>query len=337
MRTITKCLAIGAVALGWASGVGAQPNADENAALRYWRAFSLMSESDAEMISTLTDAKAEGDAWLDDEANTSWLDEQGDTIELLLDASEMPEADFGIDYDKGIEALLTHLAPMRQAARLTLLRAEADLASGDTRSAIEHAAGAMRMAQHLTDDRVIISSLVAASIFDSASDFIENALNEGEFAKADLAPIRAALDRFDTGDPFGAERGIATEGEIFAKWTRRRLASLPPDERRELILSFLGHTEDEVGPEGEAVLDILSRDEGLNEQMRLYTMFFRQAREAWDKEDARERLRLLEKGVKEGVFGHVAVYLAPSLTRVQEQDSNMRERFEHIERLIEAR
>lgn len=337
MRTITKSLAIGAVALGWASGVGAQVSSDENAALRYWRAFSLMSEKDAETISTLTDANAKGDAWLRNEAHTTWLDGQSDTIELLIDASKMPEADFGIDYDKGTEALLTHLSPMRQAARLTLLRAEADLASGDAPSAIERTAGAMRMAEHITDDRVIISALVAASIFDRASGFLEAAIANGELAGADLAPIRASMDRFDDADPFGAERGVASEGEIFAEWIHRKLASLPPEERRATILSFLGYTEDDVTPEGETMLEIFSRDEGLNEQMRLYKMFFRQAREAWDKEDARDRLRLLEKGVKEGVFGHVAVYLAPSLTRVQKQDAKAREQFASIERLIEAR
>ena len=334
MRDILAWLICATIGTASAPGVGAQVTADENAALRYLRAYSLIRESDAERIAELWDAQQVGEPWLENDANTSWLERKDDTIALLVKASRMVEADFGIDYDEGIEALLTHLAPMRQSARLALLRGEADLDEGDARSAIEHAASALRMAEHITDDRVIISSLVSLSIFEEAAEFIERAHEDGALMNTDTSPLREALARFDRGDPFGVITSLESEAQIVGDWAHRELSSLSKPEREALVLNVVNTRPEDLSEEGRAFLERIETEDGLDREIASYKLYYRQTIDAWDEPDAEQRLRELREGVREGVFGAISYYMVPALGRLYRQDMEARARIRELAEMV---
>jgi len=337
MRSTKTTLAapIAGLVLATSASFGAPVETNDNAALRYWRAFSLLSEADSETIKTLHDAQqARGDTWLDNQEHAEWLASKGETIGLLIDASEMPEADFGIDYAKGIDALLTHLSPMRASARLLLLRARADLRAGEPDLAVERVAAAMRMAEHITDDRVIISSLVSATTFKAAGDLILEAHESGALDGADLTPVRGAMDRFDRRDPFAVLESVRSERDIFGGWLHRTLADLPENGRAGTVLDMLSLSATKMDEEGRRAIATIETNKGLDSQMASLRLYFKQAIDAWHEPDAPDRLRMLEQSVSEGVFGNVAIFMAPSLTRAHEHDTRARAGFDELLRIV---
>ena len=333
LKSGLTAIVTGAIVLATATNADAQLiKQNDNAALRYWRAFSLMSEADTETTKEL--ASQDGDGWLQNEEHVKWLEGRASAIELLTDASRMTESDFGIDYDKGIEALITHLGPMRSSARLLILRAEADLHEGNTADAIEHAAAALRMAEHISDEGILISSLVSVSIFSTASEFIHRAHKDGEFQHEDLTPIRDALARFDRNDPFGAERAVEAEAEIFGGWIHRKLADADANERAELLVSLTGDPSDHPTERTRRLIESVDTLDKLDAQMSSYKLYCVQALAIWNDEDASEQLRELGEGISKGLFGNVAMYLAPAMNKVHSRDMEARLGYELISEIV---
>jgi hypothetical protein len=302
-RFTRPLLAAAIFALAGASGANAVDSKD-NAALGYWRAFSLITPERAEALSTIDRTTiGRADFVIDDKALLDTLRDEG-LISRIIEAAAKPECDFAIDYERGIDALLPHLGPMRKSAILLTLRARLDLAAGDTAHAATCLVAALRSAEHIVDDELLISSLVSNSIVAVIQPVVEFGVSQGAFDAGQRQQMRAAVDRFSTDDPFGIMSSMRREKSMVAHWAATRLSG--PD-AASILASLSGEDEDD------AVRRVVNGD--LPGQIALYELFMSKATEALQARDI-AALDGIRDAVREGAFGDLTLVIAPSFHHV---------------------
>jgi hypothetical protein len=290
---------------------------NENAALRYWRAWASWTP---ESTRAIADAAAENLS-ADDAAVLDVLNAQSETIGQLIDASRFERCDWGVDYDDGVNALLPHLALMRRSVQLLALAGDAAIAQGDADLAAESYAAAFRMSEHAAQDRFIISPLVSIAMFALTREHVERALESGAFSGAQRAALADALSRFDDTDPFGSRAALLFEGRMIAAWLDDQLGEGDIDRFDALVsgLVFMG--------DGEAAPDTYgpgTKVETVRRDIELVERFYGLVHEAWDSDDAQAKLASLGESVAAGDFGKLARLIAPALNRAQQNDADTR-------------
>ena len=306
MRTLlTRTLAGLALSATLASAALAVDSKD-NAALRYWRAFALVTPAHVEVISGV-DRNRIGDAdfVIRDEAVLNILRDDSLISRLVVGAAK-PDCDFAIEYDKGLDALLPHLGPMRTSAVILLLRARMDLAEGDAAHASQALEAVLRSSEHLVSDDTLISSLVSLAMFALAQPVIELGVSQKAFDANQIVTLRDALDRFAEKDPFGVLASIRREKEVIAGWAASTLRGeagaewlrVLPDE------DAAGHLAKYRAPGG----DITSH-------ISLYELYMERAILALERRDG-ATLASLSEAADAGAFGDLTGTLAPSFSNL---------------------
>jgi hypothetical protein len=313
-RTLVAGALLGAVLTGsTAPAQNFQParavvTADQNAALRYWRAFAMMDENLRNLLgadaATLTDPTFEASP----ELRKAVADASSVIDQLTLGAS-MAQCDFGVDRNLGVGALLPQLQPMRSAARLLLVDARLQIEAGDSRTAAERIATALRMADHAAQDGFVICSLVSVAMFSGVRSVTEQLLDQGAFSAEDRAVLRDALAMFPAGDPFRAEAAIRGEADSITDWVR---ATLKEADGRETLTRAL---DDGSSPSFRtAALDALEQAT-LQSHADLLRVAYAQLLAAWNAPDPEAALAKLGEEVDAGAFGSFARTLLPALDR----------------------
>jgi hypothetical protein len=298
--------------------------ADANAALRYWRAWTFLQEDERAWLQALDSSTlADGDFELDDEG-LARLHSERETIDMLIEASAMERCDFGIDYQKGPEALIPHLSAMRLSAFLLAVDARVAFDNGETEQAVASLAAGYALAEHCTQDRVLISALVGMSIFRLIDDVVLYAEDINALDEASRRTLCAALDRFDDEDPFRVLRSIEMEGRMMGDWWMAAARRGDFD----LLASTLDGAaagdavESLVGPMRRAArADVNAIAAAQVEPFRTY---YESVEQAWNQEDAPRQLAVLEKGVVQGDFGPFTQVMGASLRRVYRNDIESR-------------
>ncbi len=286
----------------------------DNAALGYWRAWSVL-DLDETKRNLLRDAgsAADPDFVPSEELRALLADED---IEVILRATRRPHCDFGVDVDRGIDALLPHLAPMRDSARLLALDARVHLDDGDVDGAVERVAAGYRIAAHCASEPFLISSLVSLAVFATIDEVAAHVMTAQHLSEAQRAVLQDALGRFSADDPAGIKRGITSERDVFVSWVRDELTGPAAIERLDALTGDLPESE-ACGAELRAMIE---RGEGIEVQIELLERYYDLVLEAWDRDDAQAAVRRLGELVEVGEMGHLAQLLAPALTRVRAND-----------------
>ncbi len=304
-RIARPLLAAALLALTGVSHANAVDSKD-NAALGYWRAFSLVTPDNAKAISAFNrDAIGAADFTIEDESVRAIV-RNDDIVTRLIEAAGKPDCDFAIDYERGIYALLPHLGPMRTSALILILRARLDLAEGDAAHATESLEAVLRSSEHLVDEDTLISSLVSMAIFASAQPVIEYGVAQGAFDAAQRATLRAAFDRFAKDDPFRVLASIRREKSVITDFVRTSLQG-------EAGLEAVRVAGD--SPAARRLAEQIANNEDLAPQIALYQLFMDQATAALESRDL-AAIQELEKGIDAGVFGDVAATFAPGFSAV---------------------
>lgn len=192
----------------------APPGPEVNAAEEY-RALS------AAMAPALVEAARSGDLSADTER---LLADASAIRDRLVWVSRAPSCDWDIDYSSGLEALLPHLGPNRNLARMLDLDAQLASRRGDTTQSANNVAALIRMSRHV-DGRAVLEDLVAISYVELATQRIVD--DADSWTSAERAFVLAELDQVDVADPFGLSGDLA--------WIRNLAAQAgepPPDEAR---------------------------------------------------------------------------------------------------------
>lgn len=288
----------------------AHPQDPTNAALVYYRIWQVIPEE----LTTL-DIPLEPDWYPDPKAAALLADTNNQRIiKHLLRAAEMQDADWGIEYSDGINALLPHLSKLRFSARLLAADARRVAAANDPVGAAVRIAAISGLATHCANDRTMISSLVSCAIADLACRETEYLLDKAN-PPATVHPILfAGLDRLPTRDPFGFQSAIAGE-RYFLDWAETRINASGG-------MAQLVHICRQSDPtrEQESTLNLLQRlnASGLRSAFTKARAYYSELAATWSlpPRQAEPRLAALEQDLAD--YGIIAELFAPRAAKSYE-------------------
>ncbi len=283
-----------------------------NAALRYWTIWGTVPP---EMLQAAADVDWASFGAELDPAKLPALFREGSPacIPELVEASRLTQCDFGIEREKGIEALLPHLPQMRASARLLRVDARRQLAAGHADAAATRLASIYRMASQLSHDDVLISTLVSVAIAAHAGPEVEVLAASGRLTASGRDEILEAIRAFPEGDPFRHQQALAGEDRLIADWI---LANFRGEKAGQELIARIGEM---LTPDpAEARNKIAALDEtGLRAEVDRLRSAYAEARAAWNAPDGEERVAGIQARVGEGEYGSLAQLLFAYVTNVR--------------------
>jgi len=133
-------------------------------------------------------------------ASEALLQENAPCLEKLRVVATMRRSRFPLDFSKGFDMDLSHLAPLRSAVRLLVLDAECKADSGKFEEASQSLADALRVGETLRYEPVLISQLVRIAMHGIACRGIERVLNRGNVIGLDYGMLQSLLDKAEDTD-----------------------------------------------------------------------------------------------------------------------------------------
>jgi len=118
-------------------------------------------------------------------------------IELLHQVLERPKLDFQLDYKKGAEMLLPHLAPMKRAAQKLDAAVICDLHNGDTGMAATNILTLLGLVQRNASEGLLISHLVRIAMTSIAVSPTWELLQATNITDAQLAAVQKGWEQMD--------------------------------------------------------------------------------------------------------------------------------------------
>lgn len=305
-------LALGALVT---SGAALAIDSKDNAALRYYLAWTLFDQGDRELVKQAARSGVNEADWFAPEGVTlEWIDKI--PAELLVEAASFPSIDFGINYDKGPYFLVPHIGAMRMSIYTMVVGARLKLDAGDIDGAVDMIAAGYRISEHSTHDRILISSLLSHAIFHTVDLMSEYAESLGVLTDAHYAQIAHALSRLDRRDPFGIKEAVRGEREIFLGWVEDRMNEDDRVAVRDLLPELAGEIDASAVT---AMIKALDRGDNLQPEIHLAKMFYNRALAVWDKPNAIDELAELDTMLKDGGFGPLGSLLGPPLGEIHER------------------
>jgi len=290
----------------------------DNAALLYYRYFELLDDELADSVKAFA---ADNGGW----DNHDWIPNEelaeqlaaADSIRGFLRATTIDNADFGVEVELGVFAILSHLTPMRATARLVAADARRLAAEGDIDAAARRIAALHTAARHTSQDSVVISSLVGMAIAKLACGETQHLAESGQLSTESRDLLLDAINAYDNNDPFSARQSITNERDIFLAWIRVTFADATGQELLDAFATI-------AGPQGHSGLAELTAEQ-LAADMDRTLDYYDTALRVWPNPDAVAQLHDLEKVVQAGGFGATAVVIAPSLEKVRENQTRAQE------------
>jgi len=292
----------------------------QNAALRYYQAWSLMSDELADSISEGLDEPHEPwePPWSPAEEDLKLLRGAGNPIRILLRGSKLERCDFGIDYQRGPETLLPHLGELRRGAMLLIADARLKIDAGEIDEAVQRIAAGYRMAEHTAQNPLPITTIVAVSMFAVADGMATHADQRNLLNDEHRAALRTALERFDPDDPFSFVQAMEMERRMNVDWLRRRIQTHDSTESFETELQRLfGEQASRSGIN----LDFENLS-AAHTQIELLDQMYAHARRAFSSANPAQELKRLEGNVDAGAYGPLASLFQPKFSLLYDQYYN---------------
>jgi hypothetical protein len=274
-----------------------------NAALRYWMAFALMQDPPADKgTQELLENVAEGRAPWNEPRLGPLIDQNTGAILTMQRATELPECNWGLEYDLGPETPLAHLAKARVMARLNVLYGMRSAAKHDGRGAVETWLAGLRFAQHLAQGGSLIGALTAKAALLADLEALTHAVENGSLESASLERIEHALQALP---PYGFDWNQALSFEFLGEEMAMKQLAQSPDPKL-LYKQWFG----EAAPASFALPNpsVLSQWHNLTEQA-LVAFHHTSA-------DTKDRLAKIRRDIVS--LNPVLGEITPSLTRVED-------------------
>lgn len=323
---LSLLLVLGALPVG-----RAQPPEDtSNAATWYRRAIERLNGITAEQWDVL----AEYQGGTPSPEVRGVLQRAQPALADLQRAANQSYSDFGLDFNDGVFMLIPHLGGMRQLTRLAAADARVRIADGDGSGAAAEIAAMCRMADHVSSDHVMISSLVSAAVFSLTGGVMDGGYDGAVFSTADSALLLTTMQSFDQRDPFSAIDAMVGEQMMSMQTIRNALAAGDPMGFREIasVYGLDGEQQDHISAMDGAALE---RELGnYSRVMDRYIVAFSME----DPEAAKIEIARLDAACQNGEFGVMAAVLAPALGTCYEaldkHRSLFHERMASLERIV---
>lgn len=190
------------IALLSASSALAQRNASlaENAALRYWSAFSEIQDSG------LTDQQAkelnailDGTAPYDDSKYKDLLEKNTLALEIMARATSLPNCDWGLDYGLGHDVPVDYARKALVLGRLNVLYAFHLLKTGNKDGAVRALAAGLRFSHDVGNGGSLFATLIAKDLLMSHLRAVADALRLEQLSPNQRSQLQAAVTRVGEG------------------------------------------------------------------------------------------------------------------------------------------
>ncbi|MHC4993336.1 MAG: hypothetical protein ACYTGC_20410, partial [Planctomycetota bacterium] len=185
---------------------------NRNAATWYARAFEAKQISN-EQLRTIDD-------WLQNPAGApspavrQILADAAATMSFARRGARQRYSDHALAYEKGFELTLPHLSQSRAVAKLMSADAMVKLHDGDVTGAADRVASLVRMGEHVGHDRIVISSLVAQSVWNIGDETLQTMLDRGLLEADEAAIVLEAATDLPEQDPFNYVEAVYMEQEL---------------------------------------------------------------------------------------------------------------------------
>lgn len=180
------------------------PAKERNAALLYWQ-YRALESSTTLLYMDLPDDPA----WIPDEAVCQQLTQSQDAVGLLLRAGAQKTCDWGIEYELGMDATLSHTVMARGATRVLRADARRLAAAGDMSGATDRVVAIFALVRHLCHHEARLPERTqAASVATVAAKEVQWLLEHGGIGSEDSLRLAAEVRNLTKTDPFGFVDGI---------------------------------------------------------------------------------------------------------------------------------
>ncbi len=187
---------------------------EENAALKYYQAFTLLPKMDAERDKILGDRENSNFG----PAAVKLIEDCAGSLKLLHRGAKDAGCNWGTDID-GPNTLLPHINKARELSHIALLRARWYFEQGKHRAGLDDVIAVLTLARHLGHEELMISILVQFTIEQQAIDTVARFL-----PKFDTEVLQLVGKRIEALPPGGSLGGaIMFEREHMVKWQIRQI------------------------------------------------------------------------------------------------------------------
>ncbi len=211
------------------------PKSVTNAVL--WNAFKLPTSSS--FYGGWHEGHVEDlDAWRTWFTNTDLLaalSKYDPILRQISEASERPYCRFPVRYEDTYAALLPHLSPLRNFARIYHLRALTELSAGQTDAALDDVQMCLRLADKIKDEPLLISFLVKVAMINLATQPVWEGLGAHRWNDHHLSALQASFENINQFGSFAK----ALRGERILEYLMMRELIEKPAERAGLFKLFV--------------------------------------------------------------------------------------------------
>ena len=166
----------------------------DNAAVLYYKAV-MFYEVDDEMADMLAGLK-EGEIEVNDKIR-EFVKKNRLIINTVLDAAEVKNCDWGMDFSQGLEMQMPSLGGLKKLVYLVIADAEILAAEGDYEAAISRCMSLYKMARHL-NDRVLINYLVGIAVNGITNNCVNRIMSDMPQDMENLTRLKNQLIEIDS-------------------------------------------------------------------------------------------------------------------------------------------
>ena len=201
------------IALLSAGSALAQRNAalTENAALRYWSAFSEVQDSGiTDQQAKELNAILDGTAPYDDSKYKDLLEKNALALEIMARATSLPSCDWGLDYGLGHDVPVDYARKALVLGRLNVLYAFHLLKTGNKDGAVRALAAGLRFSHDVGNGGSLFATLIAKDLLTSHLRAVSGALRLEQLSASQRLQLQTAVARVGEGLdwPMAAKRDL---------------------------------------------------------------------------------------------------------------------------------
>jgi hypothetical protein len=187
------------------------PSLTENAALRYWSAFSEVQDSGiTDQQAKELNAILDGTAPYDDLKYKDLLEKNTLALEIMARATSLPNCDWGLDYELGHDVPVDYARKALVLGRLNVLYAFHLLKTGNKDGAVRALAAGLRFSHDVGNGGSLFATLIAKDLLTSHLRAVAGALRSEQLSASQRSQLQTAVARVGEGPdwPTAAKRDL---------------------------------------------------------------------------------------------------------------------------------
>ena len=176
------------------------PSLAQNAALRYWSAFSEIQDVNiTDQQAKELNAILDGSAPYDDSKYKELLQKNGLALEIMARATVLPSCDWGLDYELGPDLPGEYVRKALVLGRLNVLYAFHLLKNGNKDGAVRALAAGLRFSHDVGNGGSLFATLIAKDLLVNHLKALAGALRLEQLSATQRAQLQTAVTRLGNG------------------------------------------------------------------------------------------------------------------------------------------